>query len=87
MDNKDIIVAAYSKHIGSLMLDMFTVVRLVGLDFSTYDDDYYYVIDEVGGRRLLLSCVAHLIPLKNNISDTEYSMLEKCFSLNYSEIS
>ena len=69
------------------MLDVFTVVKLIGFDFETYDDDYYYIVQEVGKGRVLLSCVSHLIPLKNSISDSDYRMLEKWFNLNYSEIS
>jgi hypothetical protein len=69
----------YQKHKNELVLNLFDVVRLVGLEMD--DWDYYWVFNS---RREIFwsSCVGSFIPLKNSMKDKDYRYLDQIFKMN-----
>lgn len=80
----DSIKTEYDPYIGTIVLQMFQIVRLVGFDF-THEDGYYYILECVDRGRFLCSCVMGLIPLKGFIREEDYTSLERWFKLNYAD--
>ena len=62
-------------HIGTLVLDFFEVVLLVGVEAD--EEDYYYVYQSAKGGRgeYWSSAVGLYIPLKGTIDDNRYTYL------------
>ena len=78
--SKKEILEEIEQYIGTLVLDMFDVVRLEG--FIEDDGDYYYIMRKIKGGIYCSSCVLNFIPLKGKIDDDEYNALERQFEMN-----
>lgn len=65
---------------GTLVLDLFDVVRLV--DVIDDEDDFYWVYDTKKGI-VHSSCVGGWIPLKGHIQDKSYENLVRIWNLNH----
>ena len=81
MDNKDIITQELRNHKDELVIDMgFNVVRLIG--FMETDEDYYYIMEKIGGEIFYSSCVGKFYLLKGYIRDEDYNDINRVFELN-----
>ena len=76
-------------HIGTLVLDMFEVVLLVGVEAD--EDDFYYVYQPAkgsgwarkDGKEYWASCVGTYYPLKGVLPEREYNYLVWLWNNNY----
>lgn len=81
-DVKQQILEEIELHLNEIVMSlMFHPARLVG--FAEDPNDYYYILEHVGGNRFYDSCVGQLIYLKN-LPKRDYEMLESVFDLNNS---
>lgn len=69
--------------INTLVLDYFKVVRLVGVVEieEEYGEECYWKYD-TGKEIVLSSCLIVFIPLKNKLSQLEYTLLKTTWNLN-----
>ena len=85
---KEVLEKAKS-HIGTLVLDMFEVVLLVGVEAD--EDDFYYVYQPAkgagwarkDGKEYWASCVGTYYPLKGVLPESEYNYLVWLWNNNY----
>jgi hypothetical protein len=70
----------------TLVLDMFEVVRLEGVEYDPGDKDWpsdlFWVYKKLEGRTIWSSCCGKWIPLKGKIDEDEYENLERLWKLN-----
>ena len=85
MDGYRNIVKFVYNHHNEIVIDNGTEVkRLVGV--ASDNDDHYYVLEDIKGKRIYSSCVGRLIILKNKINDDEYEYMESLYVRNHSDI-
>jgi hypothetical protein len=73
----------------SLVLNMFEVVKLEGVEYDEGDDqwpsDFFWVYRQLDGKVLWSSCCGKWIPLKGKLNKKDYNNLERLWDLNYHE--
>lgn len=73
----------------TLVLNMFEVVKLEGVEYDPGDeewpDDLFWVYRQLDGKVLWSSCVGKWIPLKGKLNKKDYNNLERLWDLNYNE--
>ncbi len=67
-------------YVGTLVLNLFEVVRLS--DVIENEDDFYYVYNEQFDKINYSSCVMSFIPLKHALKKEDYIKLVKVWNLN-----
>lgn len=75
----DTLRAEAAPHLGELVLNLFEVVKLVGVVED--DDDCYWVFDTHGGQ-VRSSCAVSWAPLKGRLLDEEYERLLRIWEIN-----
>lgn len=79
-DNWELISEEYNEHKNELVLSNFRVCLLFGIEDNI--EDYYWIMCEYGGKITYESCVGGWIPLKEVISEKEYSLMVNIWNLN-----
>jgi hypothetical protein len=77
-EQRDKILVECKAKFNDICLSFNNIYRLVG--FKEGEDDYYYICDDIYGKRSYVSCCCFMESLKGKID--QYDALEKVFTLN-----